>query len=135
MDLRVQSLIFMINSEDFAKLEIKIGHILSAEKIEGTDKLLRLEVDFGSAEQNAKQTSPVEQNSESVRNVKQIVSGIADFYDPQSLVGKECPFLVNLEPRILRGVESQGMILAVDVEGTAILIHPDREVPAGSKVK
>ena len=115
----------MISYEEFAKLEIKIGQILSAKKIEGTNKLLKLEVDFGSPEENL----------QPMNNIRQIVSGIADFYDPQNLVGKECPFLVNLEPRILRGVESQGMILAVDVEGVAVLLHPDREVPAGSKVK
>ncbi len=102
--------------EDFEKLEIRIGRILSAERIEGTDKLLKLEVDFGSEE-------------------RRIVSGIAEFYQQEDLVGKECPFIVNLEPRKFMGVESQGMLVATGVEGSAVLLHPDKEVPAGSVIK
>lgn len=105
-----------INYEDFKKLEIKIGKILSVEKIEGTDKLLKLEVDFGTEQ-------------------RQVVSGIAQFYTPEELVGKLCPFVVNLEPRTIKGVESQGMILAVSVEGNAVLLYPDKEIPPGSIVK
>lgn len=107
-----------ITFEDFKKLEIKIGKILSAEKIEGADKLLKLEVDFGD--------SP---------SKRQIVSGIAEFYTPESLIGKKFPFITNLEPRIIRGVESQGMILAVDNDGEIALLNPDKEVPMGSVVR
>ena len=106
----------MATFDDFAKLEIKIGKVLSAEKVEGADKLLKLQVDFTSEQ-------------------RQIVSGIAEFYFPDDLVGKEFPFIVNLEPRIIIGVESQGMILAADVDGGAVLLNPDKEVPPGSKVK
>lgn len=102
--------------EDFKKLDIRIGKILSAEKIEGTDKLLKLEVDF-------------------VSEKRQIVSGIAQFNDPVSLVGKLCPFILNLEPRIIKGVESQGMILAADVKGQPVLLHPDKEIPEGSVIR
>lgn len=106
----------MISFEDFKKLDIRIGKVLTCEKIEGSDKLLKLEVDFGEEK-------------------RQIVSGIAEFFTPESLVGKEFPFVVNLEPRVLRGVESSGMIMAVSVEGRAILLTPEEEVPPGSVVK
>jgi len=86
----------MISYEDFKKAEIRIGKIISAEKIPDTDKLLLLKVDFA-------EESP-----------RQIISGIAShFPDPLSLVGIKCAFATNLEPRIIRGYESQGMILAV----------------------
>lgn len=114
----------MITFEDFAKLEIKIGKVLSAEKMDGADKLLKLQVDFGPSASSG-------QASEQ----RQIVSGIAEFYSPDDLAGKEFPFIVNLEPRVIRGVESQGMILAADVEGQPVLMFPDKEIPPGSKVK
>ncbi len=105
----------MITFEDFAKLEIKIGIIVSAEKVEDADKLLKLEIDLGEEK-------------------RQVVSGIADWYSPEDLVGKQVPVLTNLEPRTFKGVESQGMILAAGGD-TAILLHPDKEVPPGTKVK
>ena len=106
----------MITFEDFKKLDIRIGKVLTAEKIEGTDKLLKLEVDFSDEK-------------------RQIVSGIAEFYQPEDLIGKEFPFVINLEPRVLRGVESNGMIMAVSVDGRAVLLEPKEEVPPGSIVK
>ncbi len=105
-----------VNLEDFKKLEIRIGKIVTAEKIEGADRLLKLDVDFGEFK-------------------RQIVSGIAEFYKPEDLIGKECPFLVNLEPRTFMGVESQGMLMATGVDGSAVLMHPDKEVPVGSLIK
>ncbi len=122
----------MITFEDFKKLDIRIGKILSAEKVEGTDKLLKLEVDFGSDvssdSTNASETS-------SAIGKRQIISGIAQYYSPESLVGKLCPFIVNLEYRMFKGVESQGMIMAADLDGEPILMHPNKEVPSGSVVK
>lgn len=106
----------MITYEDFAKLEIKIGKIITAEKVENADKLLKLAVDFGDEK-------------------RQIVSGIAEWYKPEDLVGLQVPVLVNLEPRVFMGVESQGMILAAGTEGKAVLLNPAEEVPVGSKVK
>ncbi|MDP2638534.1 MAG: methionine--tRNA ligase subunit beta [Candidatus Levybacteria bacterium] len=102
-----------INIEDLKKLEVRIGKILNAERVEKADRLLKLEVDFGEFK-------------------RQIVSGIAEFYKPEDLIGKECPFIVNLEPRTIMGVESQGMLFAAKVENKAVLLHPDQEVPAGS---
>mgnify|MGYP003395820670 FL=1 len=104
-----------INIDDFKKLEIRIGKIMAAEKIEGSDKLLKMQVDFGETQ-------------------RQIVAGIAQFYEPGTLIGKECPFAFNLAPRTLKGVESQGMILAADGEGP-VLMHPDKEIPPGSLIK
>lgn len=105
-----------ITIEDFAKLDIRIGTITAAEKVENADKLLKLQVDFGS-------------------ETRQIVSGIAAWYAPEELVGKQCPFIFNLEPRTFRGVESQGMLFAVGTEGGAVLVHPDKKVPEGSICK
>lgn len=117
-----------ITIDDFAKLDIRIGTIVSAEKIENTDNLLKLQVDFGSAEQNSGGEAglPV---------VRQIVSGIAEWYTPEDLVGKQCPFIFNLEPRTFREVESQGMLLATGTEDGVVLLHPDKEVPTGSKLR
>ncbi len=106
----------MITFDDFKKLEIKIGKILSAERVEGTDKLLKLEIDFGAEK-------------------RQIVAGIAETYQPDQIIGREVPVLTNLEPRSIRGVESQGMILAASVDGKPFLLHPDRDVPPGSEVR
>jgi methionine--tRNA ligase beta chain len=106
----------MITFDYFRKLDIRIGKILSAEKIEGADKLLKLEIDFG-----------IEK--------RQIVAGIAETYQPDQLLGKEVPVLMNLETRKIRGTESQGMILAADAGGKPVLMHPDREVPPGSVVR
>ncbi len=106
----------MITFEDFKKLEIKIGKIVSAEKVEGTDKLLRLEVDFG-------------------QEKKQVVAGIAQCYEAEQLINKEVPVLVNLEPRKIMGVESQGMLLVAAENDRLVLLHPDREVSPGSLIR
>jgi len=109
----------MINIEDFAKVEIKIGAILSAEKVENADKLLRLVVDFG-------EEAP-----------RQIVSGISAYYpEPEMLVGKKCAFCTNLEPRTIRGLESNGMIMAVSTEdGKFSLLEVGQDIPPGTKIK
>lgn len=89
----------MITLDDFKKVEIRVGEVLSAEKIEGADKLLRLSVNFG-------------------QETRQVVSGIAPYFpEPAVLVGKRYPFVTNLEPRVIRGLESQAMILAVGGDG------------------
>jgi methionyl-tRNA synthetase len=107
----------MISYDDFAKLDIRIGTITSVEVVEGSDKLLRLIVDFGS-------------------ETRQIVSGIRMYFeDIQILVGKQCPFLFNLESRTIRGVESQGMILAVGDDNAFSLLHPAATVAPGSPIR
>ncbi|MCF7833750.1 MAG: methionine--tRNA ligase [Candidatus Pacebacteria bacterium] len=109
----------MITIDDFKKIEIVVGKILSAEKIEDTDKLLKLSVDLG-------EESP-----------RQIVSGIALYYpDPAVLVNKKCMFVANLEPRVIRGHESNGMIFALSTEdGKFSLLEPSAEIPQGTKAK
>ena len=107
-----------ISFEDFKKLEIRIGKIISAEKVGGSDKLLKLEVEFREGER------------------RQIIAGIAQYYAPDELLGKECPFAYNLAPRTLRGLESQGMILCPSNDaGQPVLLHPDKEVPPGTLIK
>jgi methionine--tRNA ligase beta chain len=106
----------MITFDDFKKLDIRIGKILAAEKVEGTDKLLKLEIDFG-----------IEK--------RELVAGIAEIYQPEQVIGKEIPVLMNLEPRTIRGIVSNGMILAADVEGKPVLMHPDNEIPPGSIIR
>ena len=84
----------LISIEDFKKIDIRVGEVLSAEKIDGSDKLLKLRVNFGNEE-------------------RQVLSGIAAFFpDPSTLVGKRYPFVTNLAPRSMMGLESQAMIMA-----------------------
>jgi methionine--tRNA ligase beta chain len=107
-----------ISIDDFKKLEIRVGQILSAEKIEGSTKLLKLSVDMG-------EVTP-----------RQVVSGIANYFpEPEKLVGKKCSFASNLEPRSIMGLESQGMILAVSGDNFFSLLETNNEVPPGSVVK
>ncbi len=109
----------MITFEDFKKVEIKVGKILSAEKVPETDKLLKLSVDLG----------------EEVP--RQIVSGISLYFPDESiLVGKKCMFVANLEPRVIRGLESNGMLFAIsDEEGHFSLLEPKEDIPVGTKAK
>ncbi len=108
----------MISFNDFAKLEIKIGEVRTAERVPETDKLLKLNVDFGEEEP------------------RQIISGIAEHVSAEEMVGRRYPFITNLEPRVIRGLESQGMILAVSTsEGGFSLLEPTADVPPGSGIK
>ncbi len=107
-----------ISYEQFAALEIKIGTITAVEVVPDADKLLKLTVDVG-------EETP-----------RQIVSGIRTFFsDPQELVGKQCPFLTNLAPRTIRGLESQGMILAAGDGEAFALLHPGSVLSSGTKVR
>ncbi|HEY4508808.1 MAG TPA: hypothetical protein VJC13_00815 [Candidatus Paceibacterota bacterium] len=118
-----------ISIDDFKKLEIKIGQILSVEKVPDTDKLLKLSVDMGPS--FAKATEGKEE-----RDIRQIISGISAFFpDPQILVGKKCAFAANLESRVIRGFQSQGMILAVNGDGLFSLLETNADIAAGSVVK
>jgi len=108
-----------ITIDEFKKVDIAVGLILTAEKIADTDKLLKLVVDLGEP------TS------------RQVVSGISLYFpDPSVLVGKKAMFVANLEPRMIKGFESQGMILAVSTEdGKFSLLSPTENVPAGTRAK
>lgn len=114
----------MISYDDFAKIEIRIGEVLSVDIVEGADKLLRCMVDVGDVD-DAGNSVP-----------RQILSGIREYLDdPQSLVGKKFPYITNLEPRTIRGFESQGMILAGSHENTLALLLPSNDVPPGTKIR
>lgn len=107
-----------ISYDDFAKLEIRVGTVVMAEQIPDTDKLLKCTVDFGDF------------------GTRTIVSGIALFRKPEEIIGKQLPYIVNLSPRMLRGVESQGMLLAASPGGDGLaLLIPDIAVPNGTKLK
>lgn len=123
----------MISYDDFAKVEIRAGKILSAEKIPDTDKLLKLMVDF------AESTEIVDElgNKTVTPKARQIVSGISTYFpDPTVLIGKTCMFVANLEPRTIRGFESNGMLFAVSTpEGAFSLLEPNSTIPPGTKAK
>ncbi|MDI6827621.1 MAG: methionine--tRNA ligase subunit beta, partial [Armatimonadota bacterium] len=105
-----------ISFEEFKKLDLRVGRIIAADKVAGADKLLLLTVDLGTEQ-------------------RPIVAGIAQWYSPEELVGREIVVVANLAPAKIRGVESRGMLLAADVEGTAVLLQPDKDVPPGSSVR
>lgn len=122
----------MITYDDFKKVEVKAGKILSAEKIPDTDKLLKLSVDFGEMAE-----TPDEMGNKSVLKpaLRQIVSGIAAYFpDPAVLVGKTCMFVTNLEPRMIKGHQSNGMLFAVsDSKGNFSLLEPDASIAPGTQ--
>lgn len=119
----------MITLEDFKKVDIVVGKILSAEKVPETDKLLKLSVDLGLVLALV--------GEEEKRDIRQIVSGISLYFpDCTVLIGKKCMFVTNLEPRMIRGIESQGMILAVSTpEDKFSLLLPNDEIPAGTRAR
>lgn len=140
----------MITYDDFAKVEIKAGKILSAEKIPETDKLLKLSVDFGFVPTPAPAVvaaAPSLVVSETpvpvvavevvppVRDVRQIVSGISAYFpEPSVLVGKTCMFVTNLEPRKIKGFESNGMLFALSTkDGKFSLLEPGKDIPEGTR--
>lgn len=105
-----------ISIDEFSKIEVKVGTVRSAERVPETDKLLRLIVDF---------------NEEG--GPRQIVSGIALYVpEPASLVGRQLAFVTNLEPRTIRGIESNGMLFAVGEGESFAFLTPDREIPPGT---
>lgn len=123
----------MISYDDFAKVEIKAGKILSAEKIPETDKLLKLSVDFAEIEEKIDELG----NKTFIKTPRQIVSGISTYYpDPSVLIGKICMFVTNLEPRTIKGFESNGMLFALSTpEGNFSLLEPNPTIPIGTKAK
>ena len=104
-----------ITFDEFKKVELKVALILEAERVEGTDKLMKLQLDIGGKK-------------------RQIVAGIATAYRAENLVGKNIVVVANLEPVKLRGVESNGMLLAASIDGRPELVTFDRVVPSGITV-
>ncbi len=106
----------MITIDDFIKCEFRVGEVLSAEEVEGSEKLLKLSVDLG-------EETP-----------RQILSGIKAWYKPEDLVGKQFVFVANLEPRKMMGLESQGMIMCADGE-KPIPLTVSEKVENGAKIR
>lgn len=104
-----------IQYEDFAKMDIRIGTILDAVKVPKADKLLQLTIDTG-------------------LDVRTVVSGIAEHYSPEEIIGRQVSVLVNLAPRKLKGIESQGMILMAESEGKLLFVQPEIQAKNGSGV-
>lgn len=118
-----------VSYEEFKKLDIRVGTIKMVEPVPETDKLLKCMVDTGD-----KTDSP---EGEGEMKLRQIVSGIREYYpDYKKLIGKQVLYIVNLEPRMIKGIESQGMLMAVDGKDVnPVFLIPEVEVPPGAKVR
>ena len=105
-----------ISYEEFSKIELKVATVKDAIRLGGSDKLIKLQVDLGDES-------------------RQLVAGIGKKYTPEELIGRQIVIVANLESRKLMGEESQGMLLAAkDVEGSPVLLIPEKPVPPGSKI-
>jgi len=104
-----------ITIEDFAKIQLRVAEILEAERVEGSDKLIKMKLKVG-------------------EETRQIVGGIARYYTPEELIGKKIIIVYNLEPKKLKGIESQGMLLAASTEGKMSLLTVDRDIESGAKI-
>jgi methionyl-tRNA synthetase len=106
----------MISIDEFSKIEVRVGTVKTAERVPDTDKLLRLTVDFG------EESGP-----------RQIISGINAYVnEPEDLIEKQLAFVTNLEPRTIRGLESNGMLFAVGNDNSFAFLSPHRQVPPGT---
>lgn len=106
----------MITIDDFKKVELKTAKVLAAEPVEGSDKLLKLSVQVG-------------------EETRQIISGIGRQYSPEALVGQNIVIVANLEPRMIMGLESQGMIVAASDGDVISILTPDKDIAPGSPIK
>jgi len=106
----------MVTFDDFKKIELKIARIIEAEEVVGAEKLLKLQIDLGGEK-------------------RQIVAGIKKSYPAKDLIGKEIVVVVNLEPRTVMGIESNGMLLAASDDSGPVLLKPDKDVLPGSGIK
>ncbi len=105
-----------IKIDEFLRIDLRVARVIEAERVENTDKLLKLQVELGGER-------------------RQLVAGIAEAYDPDALIGKRIVVVANLEPARIRGVESQGMLLAADLDGRPILATFEADVPSGTRVR
>ena len=106
-----------ITFDDFAKLDIRAGRIVAAEKVAKTKKLLKLTINTGI-------------------DTRTVVSGIAEYYTPEEVIGQQVSILVNLAPKELKGIESQGMILmAENADGSLAFVRPDKDIKPGSEIR
>ena len=113
----------MINYEDFSKVELRVAKVLEAVRVEGSDKLIKMQINAGDKDGAGNAIN------------RQILGGIGKHYEPEQLIGKEIVVVVNLEPRKLMGEESNGMLLAASDENGIAVLCPDKEVAPGSGIK
>jgi methionyl-tRNA synthetase len=106
----------LVSIEDFQKLGLRVGHVKSAEKVQGSKKLIKMQVDLGN-------------------EIRTLVAGIAEAYSPEELVGRQLIVVTNLKPARLMGIESKGMILAASIDGKPVLASVEKSVPPGTLVK
>ncbi len=105
-----------ITFDEFQKLDLRVGKIVEATQVPESKKLIKILVDFGSAK-------------------RQAVAGLLKYYKPEELVGKKCVFLLNLQRRVLAGIESQCMVLAAEDEaGNVVVLQPEKDIAEGSKI-
>lgn len=105
----------MLKFEDFTKLEIRIGTVISAERVANTDRLIKVVVDLGTEQ-------------------RQVVAGFGHKHNPENLIGKQVPIVMNIEKAIIRGEESNGIFVTIDDENATLLL-PENAIPNGSKLK
>jgi methionyl-tRNA synthetase len=115
----------MIPYDHFSAMELRVATITAAERVEGSEKLIKLQLDLGSPSTSSGQLS----------GERQIIAGIGKAYEPEQLVNTQIIIVANLEPRALMGIESNGMLLAArDESEKPVLLRPEHSVPAGSKI-
>ena len=106
-----------ISFDNFSKIELRVGTVLEADEVENSEKLIKLKVDLGEEQP------------------RQILAGVKQWYKPKDFVGKQVVVVVNLEPKVMMGLESQGMMLAADTEDGPIFLTIPKQVPPGTKIK
>ncbi len=104
----------MVTFEEFKKIDLRVAKVLSAESIDGSDKLIKLQIDLGEEQ-------------------RQLVAGLRPDYAPEDLLGRQIIVVANLAPRVMMGFQSQGMLLAAE-NGRPVLLQPEQEVAPGSKI-
>lgn len=107
----------MISFEEFKKIDLRVAKVITAEKVQESENLVKLEIDLGTE-----------------LGKRQILAGIQKYYQPEELMGRQIIVVINLEPKKMMGMKSQGMLLAADINGEPILLMPDKQVPPGSKI-
>ena len=110
-----------ISIDDFAKCELKVGIVLEAEEVEGSEKLIKLQVDIGEAPPAG--------------GPRQILAGVKQWYKPEDFIGKQVVVVVNLEPKMIMGMESQGMMLAADTDEGPVFLTVPKKVTPGIKIR
>lgn len=101
--------------DEFRNVDLRVGKILEATRVDGSEKLLKLQIDLGEEK-------------------RQVLAGIGKVYEPDSLIGREVVIVANLEPRVMMGLESRGMLLAAGTDSGPVFLTPEKEVPPGSKI-